>query len=180
MLGRTRNVKYRQEKVNIMNYCINCGSPLTIKEFEKRQRAFCPKCGHIHFEQLKVGAGGIIEQDCNILLLKRSTEPFANSWNLPAGYVEIDENPIHAVIREVYEETGLKVETTKFENIYFFNYDPRGNGILIVYRCKIIGGQLSESNEATSPIFFNKSDTPNNLAGGGHNQAIMDWKASTP
>ena len=159
-----------------MKYCINCGNPLSSKEVEQRRREFCPKCGYIHFEQLKVGAGAIIERDGKILLLKRCQNPFINSWNLPAGYVEVDEDPSQAVIREVSEEAGLRIEPIKLENIYYFNDDPRGNGILIVFRCTIIDGQLSESNESITPTYYSRNDVPEILAGGGHNQAIMAWK----
>ena len=125
---------------------------------------------------LKVGAGAIIERDGKILLLKRNQNPFLNSWNLPAGFVEVDENPGQAAIREVLEETGLRIDPVKLEDIYFYDDDPRGNGILIVFRCKIIDGKLSESCESSTPAFYGRGDAPENLAGGGHNQAIMAWK----
>ena len=60
-----------------------------------------------------------------LLLIRRTHEPFGEQWNVPAGYVEIDEDPAHAVVREVYEETGLPVEIGRLVNVYFFNDDPR-------------------------------------------------------
>ncbi len=157
-------------------FCLNCGTPLEIGEFEHKQRAYCPKCGRIHYEQLKVGAGAIIEQDGQLLLLQRTNEPFKSHWNLPAGYVEIDESPAQAVLREVCEETGLQIEVVGIDGIYFFNDDPRGNGILIVYDCRAIRGQLSESPEGTNPTYFSRDHIPDELSGGGHNQAILAWK----
>ena len=125
---------------------------------------------------IKVGAGALIELNNKILLLQRTQAPFANCWNLPAGYVEADESPIQAVVREVYEEVGLQVEIANLVDIYFFNDDPRGNGILVVYNCVIIGGALIESDEAIAPTYFSYNDIPKSLAGGGHNQAIRAWQ----
>lgn len=159
-----------------MKFCINCGAPLESKLIEQKQRAYCSKCNRIHYEQLKVGAGAIIELDKKILLIRRTQAPFSNCWNLPAGYVEADESPIQAVKREVFEEIGLRVEVVALMDVYFFNNDPRGNGILVVYNCKVKSGTLGESNEATSPTYFASQDIPPNLAGGGHDQAIASWQ----
>ena len=60
--------------------------------------------------------------------------------------------------------------------LIIFTDDPRGNGILIVYKCNPIGGKLVETLEGVKPSFFTASNIPKNLAGGGHNQAILAWK----
>ncbi len=161
-------------------FCPKCGCSLRVKEIYQQLRAFCSDCGYIHYEQLKVGAGAIIEKDGKLLLLQRTEEPFKLHWNLPAGYVDICESPIQAVHREVQEESGLKVEVIGIDDIYFFNDDPRGNGILIVYKCQAIAGRLSESSEGTNPTYFAPDQIPDQLAGGGHNQAIRSWQKKLP
>lgn len=160
----------------IIRFCPDCGAALELREFEHKQRAFCPRCQRIHFKQLKVGAGALIEQDGKLLLLQRTSVPFQYFWNLPAGYAEADENPSQTVVREVLEETGLHVEVDRLVDVYFFTDDPRGNGILIVYTCHPNGGRLTSTAEGANPTFFTMNDIPKNLAGGGHNQAIFDWK----
>ena len=161
---------------NLMKFCPSCGKVLELRQVEQKQRSFCPQCQRFHYAQLKVGAGGLIEQDRRLLLIQRTNAPFRDCWNLPAGYAEIDESPLQTVIREVYEETGLRVEVESLVDVYFFTDDPRGNGILIVYKSSPIGGNLTETLEGVKPTFFAVSDIPKNLAGGGHNQAIHAWK----
>jgi ADP-ribose pyrophosphatase YjhB (NUDIX family) len=158
-----------------MKYCSECGSILEIRVFE-RQRKFCAQCQRIHYAQLKVGAGAIIERNESLLMLQRTMSAFQGSWNIPAGFVEVDESPLAAVVRETYEETGLHVEAKGLVDIYFFADDPRGNGILIVYECHPVGGELRATDEAINPTFFPVEDIPGNLAGGGHNQAVSAWK----
>ena len=125
---------------------------------------------------MKVGAGGLIEKEGKLLLIQRTRDPFINTRNLPAGYVEVDESPIRAVNREVYEETSLKVEIDKLVDVYFFTDDPRGNGFLITYKYKLIGGESIENPEEKSPTYFTASDIPHNIAGGGHDQVVIAWK----
>ncbi len=158
-----------------MRYCSDCSDSLKWKEIEHRQRQYCPRCGKVFYSQLKVGAGGIIEQDGKILLVRRAQNPFKNSWNLPAGYVENDESPAEAAVREVFEETGLQVEENGLVGVHFFADDPRGNGILIVYQCAIVSGRVRETDEGLQIKYFAKQAIPENLAGGGHAQAILEW-----
>ena len=160
-------------------YCPRCGARLTARGLAGRRRPVCPRCGYAHYEQLKVGAAALVERDGRLLLLERTQEPFAGHWNLPAGYVEVDESPAQAAVREGYEETGLRLEAVAVEDVCFFDDDPRGNGILIVYRCRVVGGELGAGQEAARAAYFAPGDVPERLAGGGHNQAIRGWQRST-
>lgn len=45
-----------------------------------------------------------------VLLVKRKNEPFKDCWALPGGFVERHETAIDAVVRELYEETGVLVD----------------------------------------------------------------------
>ena len=161
-----------------MKFCSECGTSLGWREFEGKRRAYCPHCGKIFFGQLKVGAGCLIEQNDKILLVLRAKEPFRDRWNLPAGYVEDDEKPIEAAERETFEETGLRVKGEKLIGVYPFTDDPRGNGILIVYRCRMVSGEIKTTDEGLRAEFFGKRAIPEKLAGGGHNQAIWEWAES--
>lgn len=54
-----------------------------------------------------LGARGIIINDANEVLLVEHT--YTNGWHLPGGMVDYGESPMSAVVREIREETGLKV-----------------------------------------------------------------------
>lgn len=157
-------------------FCPRCGAALAEPALEGRPRWHCPQCGYIYYDQLKVGAGALIERAGQLLLLRRAHEPFCGCWNLPAGYVEVDEAPADAVLREVREETGLEVEVDGLTGVHFFGDDPRGNGILIVYRCREAGGRLAATAEGATPTWFAPAEVPPDLAGGGHDQAVRAWR----
>lgn len=142
---------------------------------ENRERKLCPKCGWIYYEHLKVGAGVLLEENGAILMVRRTIEPWKGFWYLPAGYVEADETPQEAAIRETREETGLIVRLTKLEDVYHFDDDPRGNGLLILYSAVKCGGVLSISNETSEIRYFHPSELPVDIAGKAHQNAVEDW-----
>jgi ADP-ribose pyrophosphatase YjhB (NUDIX family) len=138
----------------------------------------CPACGQVAYRQLKVGAGALVERDGQLLLVQRAEmDAFPGTWNLPSGYCEVDESPQDAAARETAEETGLEVEVDCLVDTYFFDDDPRGNGLLLVYKAHIVGGELrGDGHEATAVGFFPPQDLPRPLCGGGHNRAIEAWQ----
>lgn len=61
----------------------------------------------------KVGVGVIIFRGKQILLGKRLHSHGENAWAPPGGHIEPFETPVKASIREIEEETGLRLETVK-------------------------------------------------------------------
>jgi len=90
----------------------------------------------------------LTDQDGKILILKRSTDSKTNpgKWELPGGKVNQDESFDHALIREVYEETNLKIALEHVvgaseQNLHIIR------AVHIIMSGKIIEGDLNLSNE---------------------------------
>ncbi len=158
------------------HYCFQCGAKLDLRFVENREREICPACGWIYYAQLKVGAAVLIEDDGRLLLLQRSYEPWKGTWMVPAGYVEADEDPRDAAIREVREETGLEVELGPMVHVYYFNDDPRGNGVSFVYKAEKVSGKMVVNAESTGAKYFRSEEIPSELSKGGHDKMILEWK----
>jgi 8-oxo-dGTP diphosphatase len=62
----------------------------------------------------KVGVACILLKGNKILMGKRKSSHGAGAWAPPGGHLEFGEEPVNAVVREVLEETGLKVTSPKF------------------------------------------------------------------
>lgn len=73
----------------------------------------------------------------HVLLIQRKNEPFKDSWALPGGFVEDDEDLQPAAARELLEETGI--EANNWEQLYTVGTpgrDPRGRTVSVVYTCE--------------------------------------------
>lgn len=157
------------------HFCLMCGTPMETRQLEGRQREQCPSCGWVYYQHLKLGAGVLVVQEGRLLLLKRAYHPWKGAWNLPAGYVEVDETPEQAAIREVQEETGLVVTLDRLLGNYFFDDDPRGNGLLAAYLGRATGGELTLTDETTEFGFFAPEALPEPLCGAAHDRLIISW-----
>ncbi|MDP2933673.1 MAG: NUDIX domain-containing protein [bacterium] len=71
------------------------------------------------FTQVHAVAGAIIEKDGKILLVKEVwASPDQGKWNQPAGWIDIGDNPLYSVVKEVKEETGYDFVPTGLLGIY--------------------------------------------------------------
>lgn len=55
---------------------------------------------------------GALIQD-NVILMVQHVEPSRSYWTLPGGGIEAGESPAEAAMREVWEETGLRVRAMR-------------------------------------------------------------------
>lgn len=62
----------------------------------------------------------LLEKDGKFLLVREAkvTKPDIGKWNHPAGWLEVGEDPVEAVKREVLEETGYAFEPTHLLGVY--------------------------------------------------------------
>jgi ADP-ribose pyrophosphatase YjhB (NUDIX family) len=169
-------------------YCVDCGSALIENLIEGRTRQICPSCATIAYQLLKVGAGVLVAKEGKLLLQRRSpdSDAFAGTWNLPAGHCEVDESPRATAVREAAEEAGLDLSIGRLVDVYYFDDDPRGNGLLIVFEAEVKGNAPeaadwtpTDGEEVSASGFFAPDELPKPLCGGGHDQAIAAWKART-
>ncbi len=162
--------------VSLWRFCPYCASPLEKRELFGRERLYCPACGNVVFQDPKVGAGVLLEEDGKILLVKRAVPPQEGKWGLPAGFVEWDETPEETAKRECLEETGLEVELQGLFGIFHYTDDFRGPGIIIIYKAKRVGGNLTPGDDASEIRFFSPDELPEDIAFETNRKALALWK----
>lgn len=109
-----------------------------------------------------VAVDGIIENyENDILLVKHRDKEI---YTIPGGQVEVGENLMDALIREVEEETGVQVEVNKLICISsntgtyqgYNGYGTVPTKVMFGFTCKYIGGELCTSNETSETLWVPK------------------------
>ncbi len=96
----------------------------------------------------KVGAeAAVFDADGQILLVRRSDD---GRWCLPCGWIEPNETPAEAAVREAREETGLEVRPLQLVDVFTrkpgMGFGPH-SAIAVLYLCEVVGGQPQLSHE---------------------------------
>ena len=69
-----------------------------------------------------------------VLLIQRGADPYKGCWAFPGGFMNMDETTEQCAIRELEEETGLKVSEVHQIGAYSkVDRDPRGRTITVAY-----------------------------------------------
>lgn len=108
-----------------------------------------------------VAVGGIFEDTKGRILLVKTTH---GGWVFPGGQVEEGENLMDALVREIEEESGIKVEISHLIGIYSNTAKHKGyNGVkevptkvMMDFVCRPIGGELSTSEETSESCWIEK------------------------
>ena len=117
------------------------------------------------FPQVGVGVV-IINKSDEILLVKRGNHPNKGKWTIPGGHLEPGETIISAAKREIYEETGLKINNPVLIDAVDL-IQKKENGellkhyILIDYAVREFKGIEIAGSDATEIKWVDKSQIKN-------------------
>ncbi|MBS4218792.1 NUDIX hydrolase [Bacillus sp. FJAT-49711] len=133
-----------------------------------------------------VAVGGIVEdEEGNILLVKTRD----GGWVYPGGQVEIGENLIDALIREIKEESGIDTAVSYLIGVHsntrihkwYDGVTDVPTKVMFDYVCKPVGGELGISDETTDSRWVAKNevlDMITALAIRMRYQAYLDYKGN--
>ena len=103
----------------------------------------------------------VIIKDDKFLVLKRSKSEMDSSyinkhqcWDLPGGSVKYCETAIHALLREIEEETGLNISVGRILNVYDA-IRTNIHMVIITYICTYLSGNVRLSNEHEAFYWLN-------------------------
>jgi ADP-ribose pyrophosphatase YjhB (NUDIX family)/ribosomal protein S18 acetylase RimI-like enzyme len=157
-----------------LQYCPVCGHALGEREEGGRVRQACDNCGYVHYLNPVPAVGLLIEKDGGLVLIRRSNPPHQGAWALPSGYIEADESAEDAAVREAFEETGLHVELIEMAGVNSFPEGPPRSGIMIFFRARARGGELTAGDDASEARIFTPQDMPL-LPFRTHREAVAVW-----
>lgn len=109
-------------------HCPRCAAPLTTVT---QPRVHCDACGFESWANSAATANALIEDaEGRLLLGRRARDPDKGLWDIVGGFLEEDEHPLAAVVREAREETGLDVIPGAFVGCWADTYGEPGAGVI--------------------------------------------------
>ncbi|MBN1526413.1 MAG: NUDIX hydrolase [Candidatus Omnitrophica bacterium] len=142
-------------------FCPLCGYRLRWRRENGRKRSACRKCGWVHYENpLPVAVCVVKNKNGKILIAKRNLRPGIGRWALPGGFIESNEAPEIACLRELEEETGLKGKIKRLAGIYSQDIRHHGSFLVIGYEASVSKNTLSLNSELKEAGFFSEKDLP--------------------
>ncbi|MFH8295057.1 NUDIX domain-containing protein [Streptomyces sp. NPDC018059] len=109
-----------------------------------------------------------VTDDRRVALIERDWEPYKGQWALPGGHVDKGETIREAAARELFEETGIRVDEAALERIDIFDRpdrDPRGRYVTVAYLARVpVGTVLTAGTDARSAVWWPLEYLPDALA----------------
>lgn len=103
-----------------------------------------------------VGVSAVIFDEGNRIFLGKSTYQRFHPWGILGGGLEHGEDSEEAVVREVWEETGITITVEKLLLIKSFTPDK----FILYYLCTIQDGVFQPSDEVSEAGFFSMENLP--------------------
>ncbi len=111
-----------------------------------------------------IGVGGVLIHDGRVLLIRRGKEPLRGRWVVPGGTVEVGETLETALVREMEEETGIRVKPgdllTVFDRIQREGNRVRYHYVIVDYLCEYLSGTPRPGSDAEAVALVTPEDLP--------------------
>jgi ADP-ribose pyrophosphatase YjhB (NUDIX family) len=124
---------------------------------DTKQRAVCPNCQTIHYENPLTVVGTVPYWGDRVLLCKRNIEPRWGLWTLPAGFMELNETTTEGAARETIEEAGAEFE---MQGLFSLVNVSRVGQVHLFYRAQLTSDQFDPGHETIEARLFLESEIP--------------------
>jgi len=103
----------------------------------------------------KVDVRGALFKGDQVLLVRERSD---GKWTMPGGWVDVNDSPSDAVVREIFEESGYRAKALKLAALVDRNLHPHPPSVHHIYKlfflCEITGGTPTISDETDGVEFF--------------------------
>ncbi|QKE72096.1 NUDIX hydrolase [Arthrobacter citreus] len=127
-------------------------------QFEEIEGLFANERG---YPTPKVDVRGVVFKDGKILLVREKSE---NKWSLPGGFCDVGLSASENVVKEIFEESGYKVETKKLLAVLDMTKHAHPPQLYHYYKlfiqCEIVGGNSTTGIETSGIDFFDVGQLP--------------------
>ncbi len=155
-------------------FCSSCGSKTETQLIARQRLSVCTACDRIFFRNPKVVVTALLENQGRVLLVRRDIEPGRGLWGLPGGFVDWDEHPEQAMVRECSEEIRVRVEPIELQGVeHVITADDEGI-VILPYRARLLSGNPAAGDEVQQVGWFDPGGLPP-LAFSSHRKILQRW-----
>ena len=143
-----------------IKHCKNCGTAVVYRvpdDGDTKERAVCPACSTIHYENPLNVVGTIPILGDKVLLCKRNIEPRWGKWTLPAGFMELGETAAQGAARETDEEAGAQFEML---GLFTVMNVVRVGQVHLFYRARLLSTEFNPGHETIEARLFTEAEIP--------------------
>jgi ADP-ribose pyrophosphatase YjhB (NUDIX family) len=142
-----------------IRHCRRCGAAVErrVPADDNRERAVCPACDEIHYENPLNVVGTVPVWNDQVLLCRRAIEPRYGLWTLPAGFLELGESTSEGAMRETDEEAGARIE---LQGLFSMLNVVRVGQVHLFYRARMLDTSLNPGSETLEARLFSESQVP--------------------
>ena len=144
-----------------IKHCRECGTAVVYRlpdDGDIRERAICPSCHTVHYENpLNVVGTVPYLADGRVLLCKRNIEPRWGKWTLPAGFMELGETTEQGAARETDEEAGADIEMGGLFSVLSV---PRVGQVHLFYLARLLSERFDFGHETLETQLFAEHEIP--------------------
>ena len=140
-------------------YCPQCGGSLERRIIKSvgPERLVCLECNYVLYEDPNVAVIAVVPKDGGVVMTRRAVEPGYGLWVLPGGFVDVGELLEEAVVREVVEETNLKVRVERLLGVYSYK---DSSTVVVAYLTEYLEGQMAPGEEVLDIGVFPDGEIP--------------------
>jgi ADP-ribose pyrophosphatase YjhB (NUDIX family) len=117
-------------------------------------------------------------RDGKVLLGRRAIEPGLGMWDIPGGFLEAWEHPAAGAVREVAEETGLRVRTTSLLAVVMDTYHDQFYTLNVYYLAEVVDGEMHAADDLAELRWFAADALPDEYAFAHCRGVIAAWTAT--
>ena len=143
-----------------IRHCKNCGNAVVYRQpddGDTKERAICPLCKTVHYENPLVIVGTVPHWGDRVLLCQRNIEPRWGKWTRPAGFMELGETTAQGAARETVEEAGAQFE---LEGLFTVINVVQVGQVHLFYRVKLLSDQFNPGHESLQARLYTEAEIP--------------------
>ena len=143
-----------------IRHCRECGARVSYRvpdDGDTRERAVCPACATIHYENPLNVVGTVPVLGDRELLCKRNSEPRGGKWTLPAGFMELGETTAQGAARETDEEAGAQITLGPLFSLVNV---PHVGQVHLFYLATLLAERFAPGHETIEARLFAEQEIP--------------------